>query len=61
MTRNAMGVHMVRIIGLARAKGNIGMMNLVYNMKRIIQLIRRDALAVKLAHGYVRIGAFAVA
>ena len=37
-----MGGHIVRIIGLGRAKLKIGMMNLVYNMKRLVQLMRRD-------------------
>jgi IS5 family transposase len=35
----AMGGHFVRTIGLARAKVKIGMMNLVYNMVRLVQLI----------------------
>jgi len=37
----------VRTIGLQRAKVKIGLMNLVYNMKRLIQLIKRDANAAK--------------
>ncbi|MHB8473086.1 MAG: transposase [Gammaproteobacteria bacterium] len=37
-----MGGHIVRTIGLAKARVKIGMMNLVYNMKRLMQLIRRD-------------------
>ena len=37
-----MGGHIVRTIGLLRAKVKIGMMNLVYNMVRLTQLIRRD-------------------
>jgi IS5 family transposase len=37
-----MGGHIVRTIGLARSKVKIGMMNLVYNMKRLVQLIKRD-------------------
>jgi len=37
-----MGGHIVRTIGLARAMVKIGMMNLVYNMKRLVQLVRRD-------------------
>ena len=37
-----MGGHLVRTIGLQRAKLKIGMMNLVYNMMRLIQLIKRD-------------------
>lgn len=37
-----MGGHIVRTIGLLRAKVKIGMMNLVYNMVRLGQLMRRD-------------------
>jgi IS5 family transposase len=33
-----MGGHIVRTIGLARAKVKIGMMNIAYNMKRLVQL-----------------------
>ncbi len=40
-----MGGHRVRTIGLLRAKVKIGMMNLVYNMVRLVQLIRRDGIA----------------
>ena len=43
----AMGGHFIRTIGLQRAKVKIGMMNLVYNMKRSLQLIKRDAMASK--------------
>jgi len=39
-----MGGHIVRTIGLERAKIKIGMMNLVYNMKRLVQLTRRDRI-----------------
>lgn len=59
--QHAMGGHLVRTIGLARARVKIGMMNLVYNMKRLGQLIRRDvqaALAGSNPHGR---GASAVA
>lgn len=42
----AMGGHLVRTIGQARAKVKIGLMNLVYNMVRLVQLIKRDAKAV---------------
>lgn len=38
-----MGGHIVRTIGLARATAKIGMMNLVYNLKRLVQLLKRDA------------------
>jgi IS5 family transposase len=43
--QHAMGGHIVRTIGLARAKVKIGMMNLVYNMKRLGQLLKRDVQA----------------
>ncbi len=36
-----MGGHWVRTVGLLRAKVKIGMMNLVYNMMRLVQLARR--------------------
>ena len=39
-----MGGHIVRTIDLGRAKIKIGMMNLVYNMKRLVQLMRRDRI-----------------
>jgi IS5 family transposase len=39
-----MGGHIVRTIGLGRAKIKIGLMNLVYNMKRLVQLMRRDRI-----------------
>lgn len=39
-----MGGHWVRTIGLLRAKVKIGMMNLVYNMMRLVQLTRRDGI-----------------
>lgn len=41
--QSAMGSHIVRTIGIARAKVKIGMINLVYNMMRCIQLINLDA------------------
>ena len=34
--------HRVRTIGLKRATVRIGMLNLVYNMKRLVQLLKRD-------------------
>ena len=37
------GGHLVRTIGLARAQIKIGLMNLVYNMRRLGQLLKRDA------------------
>ncbi len=39
-----MGGHWVRTIGLLRAKIKIWMMNLVYNMVRLVQLTRRDRI-----------------
>lgn len=41
--QDAMGGHFVRTIGLLRARVKIGMMNLVYNMIRLVQLLKRDA------------------
>ncbi len=41
--QHAMGGHIVRTIGIVRAKVKIGMMNLVYNMRRLVQLVKRDA------------------
>ena len=38
-----MGGHIVRTIGILRARVKIGMMNLLYNMLRLSQLIRRDS------------------
>ena len=38
-----MGGHIVRTIGILRARVKIGMMNLVYHMLRLGQLIRRDS------------------
>ena len=37
---NAMGGKVVRTIGMARARVKIGMMNLVYNMRRLVSLER---------------------
>ena len=39
-----MGHHFVRTIGILRASFKIGMMNLVYNMVRLGQLIKRDRI-----------------
>jgi IS5 family transposase len=39
----AMGGHVVRTIGIERAKVKIGLMNLAYNMKRLVQLTAIDA------------------
>lgn len=38
-----MGGKLVRTIGLTRAKAKIGMMNLVYNMNRLVQCERSVA------------------
>ena len=40
---NSMGRKLVRTIGIARATVKIGMMNLVYNMRRLVQLERMKA------------------
>ena len=37
---NSMGRKIVRTIGMARARFKIGMMNLGYNMRRLVQLER---------------------
>lgn len=39
----ARGGHVVRTIGLGRAKVKIGLMNLAYNMRRLVQLVALDA------------------
>jgi len=44
--QHLMGGHIVRTIGIARATVKIGLMNLVYNMKRLGQFIKRDAQAI---------------
>jgi IS5 family transposase len=38
-----MGGKLIRTIGMARAKAKIGMMNLVYNMSRLVQFERGAA------------------
>lgn len=43
--QHAMGGHVVRTIGLVRAKVKIGVLNLVYSMKRLAQLVKRDVSA----------------
>jgi hypothetical protein len=40
--QDAMGRHFVRTIGLLRAKVKVGIMNLMYNMIRFVQMLRRD-------------------
>jgi len=59
--QHAMGGHLVRTMGLARAKVKIGMMNLVYNMKRLGQLIERDVRAAMARNNLHGRGASAVA
>lgn len=44
-----MGGHLVRTVGLLRAQVKIGLMNLVYNMVRLGQLLRRDRRVVPAA------------
>jgi len=39
---NDMGGTLVRTIGMVRAKAKIGMKNLAYNMRRLVQLRRLD-------------------
>jgi IS5 family transposase len=41
--QNHLGGHFVRTIGIARATTKVGLMNLVYNMTRLVQLLKRDA------------------
>lgn len=59
--QHAMGGHMVRTIGLARARVKIGMMNLVYNMQRLGQLLKREVQAAIAENSHDRRGASAVA
>jgi transposase, IS5 family len=40
---NGMGGKLVRTIGMVRARVKIGLMNLVYNMRRVVQLERMAA------------------
>ena len=59
--QHAMGGHVVRTIGLARATVKIGMMNLVYNMKRLVQLIKRDVHGARVGNHHHGRGVSAVA
>jgi hypothetical protein len=43
--KNCMGAEIVRTIGIVRARGKIGMTNLVYNMRRFICLERMSSAA----------------
>jgi hypothetical protein len=40
---NGMGGKLVRTIGMVRARVKIGLMNLVYNIRRLVQLERMAA------------------
>jgi hypothetical protein len=42
--QNSMGGKIVRTIGIARARFKIGMMNLGYNIRRVVQLERLAAV-----------------
>ncbi len=42
---SAMGSKLVRTIGIARARTKVGMMNLVYNMRRLVWLARNGVPA----------------
>lgn len=53
-----MGGHVVRIIGIARARVKIAFMNLAYNMRRFVLLCRRE---IQLSNGADGRGASAVA
>ena len=53
-----MGGHVVRTIGMARARMKIAMLNLVYNMRRFVLLCRRE---IQDANGFDGRGASAVA
>ena len=57
----AMGGHGVRTIGLERAKVKIGLMNLAYNMKRLVQLTAIEARLARLAASHDGITAPALA
>ena len=52
--QHAMGGHIVRTTGIARGRVKIGMMNLIYNMRRMVQLVKRDAKAANLGIDYIR-------
>jgi hypothetical protein len=59
--QHAMGGHLVRTIGVVRARVKIGMMNLVYNMRRLAQLLKREVQAAIVENNHDRKGASAVA
>ena len=54
----AKGGHVVRSIGLARARVKIALMNLAYNLRRFVLLCKREIQA---PNGFDRRGACAVA
>ncbi len=67
LSRKEMEQYILQHLAIAGVKTNlfarakIGMMNLIYNMRRMIHLIKRDAKAANLGIDYIRIGASAVA
>jgi hypothetical protein len=44
---NSMGDFFMRSIGFQRIKGRIGLINLVYNMRRYEQIVRLQLLPIK--------------
>lgn len=56
-TQHAIGGQIVSAIGIVRARVKIGMMNLVYNMRRLVQLIKRDAIKASPPEDAIRISA----
>src|SRR5258708_34667557 len=50
--QSSMGGKIVRTIGIARARSKIGMMNLGYNIRRLVQLERVAAAPALEAHGW---------
>ena len=50
---NDMGGTLVRSIGLVRARARIGLKNLAYNMRRLVQLERRAGANVTVIRGEV--------
>ncbi|CAM5617325.1 hypothetical protein ATER59S_05810 [Aquamicrobium terrae] len=48
---NDMGGTLVRTIGVIRAKAKIGMKNLAYNMRRLVQLRRLNPLVLIRSYG----------
>ena len=53
---NDMGGALVRSVGLARAKARIGLKNLAYNMRRLVQLERLFGGGVTILRGGDRLG-----